>query len=191
MEVDEQQVQECTETGETAPAAGEQEDFEVLIRGKYKDAFDARIQRILDGRLRKLREENERLQSDRACARETQKAYLAGLREREAAVREKYPSFCWQTELRDPQFGKLILAGVEPMQAYEAVHSRDLMEQAMRYAAQRTRRQMANSLAYGVRPAAENGGRSIAVTANDPRNLSSQELADIRRRVLEGEKIRF
>ena len=38
---------------------------------------------------------------------------------------------------------------------------------------------------------AENGGRSIAVTASDPRGLTSEDLADIRRRVLDGEKIRF
>ena len=53
-------------TGGTAPDAGEQEKdaeegFEALIRGKYKEEFDARVRRILDGRLRGLRQENERL----------------------------------------------------------------------------------------------------------------------------------
>mgnify|MGYP000355628097 FL=1 len=55
------------ETGEeSAPDAGEQgaEDFETLIRGRYKEAFDARVQRILDGRLRNLRQENMRLRQD-------------------------------------------------------------------------------------------------------------------------------
>lgn len=53
------------ETGGMAPDAGEQqvpdgeqgvpggeEDFETLIRGRYKGEFDARVRRILDGRLR-------------------------------------------------------------------------------------------------------------------------------------------
>ena len=68
---------------------------------------------------------------------------------------------------------------------------RELMEKAMRYAAGRTRRQVAGSLASGMSRVAENGGRSIAVTASDPRGLTSEDLADIRRRVLDGEKIRF
>ena len=39
------------QTGDTtAPDAGE--DFETLIRGRYKGEFDARVRKILDGRLR-------------------------------------------------------------------------------------------------------------------------------------------
>ena len=55
------------ETGEEhVPDAGgqEAEDFETLIRGRYKEAFDARVQRILDGRLKNLRQENARLRQD-------------------------------------------------------------------------------------------------------------------------------
>ena len=96
-----------------------------------------------------------------------------------------------QEEMRREDFGRLILAGVEPRTAYETVHGRELMEKAMRYAAGRTRRQVAGSLASGMGRVAENGGRSIAVTASDPRGLTSEDLADIRRRVLDGEKIRF
>lgn len=189
MELDEQQVQ--TDTGEVAPAAGEQEDFEELIRGKYKEAFDARIRKILDGRLRKLREENEHLRWDCQQRKAESQRCISNLREQEAAVRERYPDYRWQEEIKNPQFGKLILAGMEPICAYEAVHSRELMGRAMQYAARRTRRQVAGSLASGMYRVRENGGRSIAVTANDPKALSSQDLADIRRRVLEGEKIRF
>ena len=38
--------------GQPAPDAGEQEAFSALIRGQYKEQFDARVQKILDGRLR-------------------------------------------------------------------------------------------------------------------------------------------
>ena len=51
-------AQAGTHTGGTAPDAGErQEDFEELIRGRYKADFDARVKKILDGRLRGLRQE--------------------------------------------------------------------------------------------------------------------------------------
>ena len=44
--------------GDTAPDAGErQEDFEDLIRGRYKADFETRVRKILDGRLRGLRQE--------------------------------------------------------------------------------------------------------------------------------------
>ena len=36
----------------TPPDAGE--DFEALIRGRCKEEFDARVKKILDGRLRRL-----------------------------------------------------------------------------------------------------------------------------------------
>lgn len=43
--------------GDTAPDAGErQEDFEDLIRGRYKADFETRVRKILDGRLRGLRQ---------------------------------------------------------------------------------------------------------------------------------------
>ena len=48
----------AVEGGQAAPDAGErQEDFEELIRGRYKADFDARVKKILDGRLRGLRQE--------------------------------------------------------------------------------------------------------------------------------------
>ena len=38
---------EAARTGDTAPDAGEQEDFAALIRDRYKADFDARVQKIL------------------------------------------------------------------------------------------------------------------------------------------------
>lgn len=125
------------ETGGMAPDAGEQqvpdgeqgvpggeEDFETLIRGRYKGEFDARVRRILDGRLRGLRQENERL--------------------REMAA-----------------------------------------------AAETARQQIAQAIASGGSRVAENGGRRRSVSRWDPRGLSGAELAAIRKRVQDGEKIRF
>ena len=63
-------VDEAARTGDTAPDAGEQENFAALIRGRYKADFDARVQKILDGRLRGLRQENARLRQDQEQRRE-------------------------------------------------------------------------------------------------------------------------
>ena len=148
------------ETGGMAPDAGEQqvpdgeqgvpgeeEDFETLIRGRYKGEFDARVRRILDGRLRGLRglrQENERLR-EMAAAAET-----ARQREQEAQL-----------------------------------------QAAMEFAVIRARQQMAQAIASGGSRVAENGGRRRSVSRWDPRGLSGAELAAIRKRVQDGEKIRF
>ena len=195
MEMEENQAQLCEASGDTAPDAGAQEDFEALIRGRYKEEFDAKVRKILDGRLRGMRQENQRLKEQKEKLEGVRKAEAAEridrLRRQEGELRRLYPDFDWQREMRSERFGRLILAGVEPRTAYETVHGRELMEKAMHYAAGRTRRQVAGSLASGMSRVAENGGRSIAVTASDPRGLTSEDLADIRRRVLDGEKIRF
>ena len=152
------------ETGGMAPDAGEQqvpageqgvpggeqgvpggeEDFETLIRGRYKGEFDARVRRILDGRLRGLRQENERLR-EMAAAAET------------ARQREQ------ETQL----------------------------QAAMEFAVIRARQQMAQAIASGGSRVAENGGRRRSVSRWDPKGLSGAELAAIRKRVQDGEKIRF
>ena len=142
------------ETGEEhVPDAGgqEAEDFEALIRGRYKEAFDARVQRLLDGRLKNLRQENARLRQD------------AELRQRVAVLQA----------------------------AVQRQREEEQLRRAMDYAVARTRQQMAQTIASGGSRVAENSGRRRSVSRCDPRELSGKELADIRRRVLEGEKIRF
>ena len=142
------------ETGGMAPDAGEQqvpdgeqgvpggeEDFETLIRGRYKGEFDARVRRILDGRLRGLRQENERLREMAAAA--------------------------------------------------ETARQREQLQAAMEFAVIRARQQMAQAIASGGSRVAENGGRRRSVSRWDPRGLSGAELAAIRKRVQDGEKIRF
>ena len=145
------------ETGGMAPDAGEQqvpdgeqgvpggeEDFETLIRGRYKGKFDARVRRILDGRLRGLRQENERLRQAAA------EAEIVGRRQQEEQLR------C-----------------------------------AMEFAVRRARQQLVQSIASGGSRVAENAGRRRSVSRWDPRGLSGEELAAIRKRVQSGEKIRF
>lgn len=136
-------------TGGTAPDAGEQEKdaeegFEALIRGKYKEEFDARVRRILDGRLRGLRQENERLRQAAA------EAEIVGRRQQEEQLRY-----------------------------------------AMEFAVRRARQQLVQSIASGGSRVAENAGRRRSVSRWDPRGLSGEELAAIRKRVQSGEKIRF
>ena len=178
------------QTGDTtAPDAGE--DFETLIRGRYKTQFDQRVQKILDGRLRGLRQENAQLRRQVQERREAQAGALLRLQAEEERIRQTYPAFDWRRELAVPAFGRLVTAGVDGQTAYEIVHRQELLKAAMGYAAAQARSQMARSIASGGGRAAENRGGSRSVTRSDPRGLTSRELADIRKRVQDGEKIRF
>lgn len=116
---------EAARTGDTAPDAGEQEDFAALIRGRYKADFDARVQKILDGRLRGLRQENARLRQEREQRQEKARQAIESMAAQEEQVRQVYPEFRWQREMENPAFGRLVCAGVEPMAAYEVVHRED------------------------------------------------------------------
>lgn len=181
------------ETGEiTLPDAGEDgADFDSLIRGQYKAQFDARVQKILDGRLRALHQENARLKRDREERRTQALAAVETLARQEADIRAVYPDFDWQQEMRQPLFGQLIRAGVDGRTAYEVTHRQEMMQSAMSYAAARAREQMAQSISSGTRRIRENGRGSVFTSRSDPGKLSASELADIRARVKNGEKIRF
>lgn len=181
----------AAEGGQAAPDAGEQDDFAELIRGRYKAQFDARVQKILDGRLRGLRQENARLRRETEERRQAQAGALLRLQAEEGRIRQVYPDFDWQRELASPQFGRLVTAGVDGQTAYELVHRQELLKAAMHYAAAQTRSEMARAIASSGSRAAENRGGSRTVTHSDPRSLTSRELAAIRRRVQDGEKIRF
>lgn len=181
----------AAEGRQAAPDAGEQDDFAELIRGRYKAQFDARVQKILDGRLRGLRQENARLRRETEERRQAQAGALLRLQVEEGRIRQVYPDFDWQRELASPQFGRLVTAGVDGQTAYELVHRQELLKAAMHYAATQTRSEMARAIASGGSRAAENRGGSRTVTRSDPRSLTSRELAAIRRRVQDGEKIRF
>lgn len=178
--------------GDTAPDAGErQEDFEDLIRGRYKADFETRVRKILDGRLRGLRQEVAQLRQWERERDLRHQAAMGRLSRQEPEIQRVYPEFRWQREMDDPGFARLIDAGVEPREAYEMVHRRELTAKAMHFAAQMAARQAARVVASGGQRVRENTGRSASVSRPDPGKLTSQELADIRRRVMDGERISF
>ena len=102
MELEEKQAQECRQTGEEAPDAGGQEDFEELIRGKYKEFFDRRVKKILDGRLRAMRQENMRLREQQQRQKEEAAGRLCRLRE-QVSQRMMAREYCCQSDRRRGQ----------------------------------------------------------------------------------------
>ena len=82
---------EAARTGDAAPDAGEQEDFAALIRGRYKADFDARVQKILDGRLRGLRQEVAQLRQWERERDLRHQAAMGRLSRQEPEIQRVYP----------------------------------------------------------------------------------------------------
>lgn len=108
-------------------------------------------------------------------------------------LREVYPSFDLRGELKNPDFGRLLNAGIDVRTAYEVLHKDEIIPAAMQFTAQQVEQKIANKIAAnGMRPAENgNGARAAAVVKNDVSQLTKADRREIIRRVQRGEKISF
>ncbi len=176
--------------------------FEELIKGEYKQEYEARVQELLRKRLKNTKqaaeqaqEENRRLKqqledhgSQQRIARRA-----AELRKQEQEAKAVYPGLDVAKELQDPRFVKLLRADVDIRTAYEVLHRSEILPAAMAYTARQVERKLTNHIAAGNARPAENGmaGQSAALIGSDVSQLSRAQRQEIIRRVQGGEKIRF
>lgn len=136
-------------------------------------------------------EPEERAAGEQAASEDRDPRYERLLRSARAA-RRTYPQLDLREELRSPRFADMVLRGVDVKTAYEAVHHEEMLRSAMGYGVQKASEKLSRARITG-RPA-ENGAesQSASVERLDPRHMTAEERAEIRRRVLErGEKIWF
>ena len=227
--------------------------FEALIKGEYKDLYDARVQDTVQKRLkgsketeekykaltptleilakkygvdannvealnkaieeddsyfeeealergisveqlkeiRKIERENAEFKKEKA-EQERREQYVTWMRQAEEA-KSLYPSLDLQTEVKNPEFRKLLMAGIDVGTAYHVVHKDEIIPAAMQYTAKTVEQKLANKvIANGARPT-ENGNfsQSGAVTKSDVSTLTKTDRAEIARRVANGERITF
>ena len=187
---------------ETASAAGMQtveEEFAQLIKGKYKDAYNKRVQETLQKRLKDNKALSERLEAlqtavaalptreDRAA---NQQRLWADQAAHTAAI---YPGFDLGKELQNPTFRTLISCDVPVQTAYEVLHKDRLLPAAMAHTAYTVEQKLCNSLAaMGSRPPeSAMGAHSANQVRNDVSQMTPAERAAIIHRVRKGETIRF
>lgn len=108
------------------------------------------------------------------------------------ALKEQYPGFDLAKEMQDPTFARLTAPGVDidPGTAYEIVHRRSLDKARQQAELQKAAKAVVSG---SFRPSESAlAGTHISVPVRtDPRNLSSDDLRDIRRRVERGERVTF
>ncbi len=147
--------------------------------------------------------------SERTLAKEE---YLAEMRARgEEEVRRKmersaadwiresraleiaYPGFKLENECRDPRFLQLLEIGMDMKSAFEALHHKEILASAVRYAAESVTRKLVDSLQSRQGRMLENGvsGRSSGVVRPDVKRMTRKDREEVERRALHGERITF
>ena len=160
--------------------AGDPGEFEKLIQGPYKQAYDARVKDILQQR---------QAAEIQAGASRMVEAWNA----QESEIREVYPEFDLRKEMENPRFTELLRARVDMRSAYELLHRDEIIPAAMRYAAQMVERKLAENLRSAQQRPSENGisGGPAAVPGSRVAQMTRKEIQEACLRVQRGEKISF
>lgn len=146
-------------------------------------------------RIRKIERENEDLKKqmeEQKKQDDANKLYQKWFEESESA-KQFYPNLDVQAELKNEDFARLLMAGVDVKSAYEVIHKDEIIGGAMQYAAKTVEKKVVDKIrANGNRPV-ENGisSNSAAVVKTDVSQLTDADMDEIIRRVRNGEKISF
>ena len=135
-------------------------------------------------------EENAAWQQAQRQAEKVQQTVENWLREQENVQRD-YPGFSLEEAIKDPDFARLVRAGVSMRRAYEAMHLPEILFDAMRRAAREGESRAAERIRQRGRRPAENG---LSPTGGAPVKKSAQELTrkerqSLIKRLQRGEKV--
>ena len=136
----------------------------------------------------KMSEELEMLKAEKQ-----QQEYLNQWDKEANELKEKFPEFDFDTELQNEKFKNLVTVGWSLEDAYEAVHAKDIINKVIPKAVEQAKIKTVQSIqAKGLRPS-ENGvaGSSPANIKNSVDKLNDKDFEEIKRRVRNGDKIRF
>lgn len=217
------------ETGEGATAAQTSPDtgvqdldaaFEDLIKGKFKQAYDTRMQNTIARRLKGTKDIVEKYNALSPVLETLAQRYgvdandAEGLRRaltgeqtpqigaqkladrwRAQAQETKkfYPAFDLGSELQNERFRALLRSKVDVKTAYEVLHAHEIIPAAMAVAARAVEGKLARKIAAGNARPAENGmgAASAAVVHRDVNKLTRSQIDEVARRVARGERVTF
>ena len=143
--------------------------------------------------LMKLQTENARLknQNEQKVQEEQRNQQYAIWEQQAAEAKNLYPNLDLNVESENPQFRKLLFAGVDVGTAYMVIHKDNVLAGAMHHTAKTVEQKLANKIAAGNSRPAENGtsGQSAAIIKTDPSKWTRADREEVRRRAARGEKI--
>ena len=158
-----------------------------------KEAFEKGVSVEQLKAYKKIERENEALRranEERDMREEGARQYSEWMRQAEDA-KAVYPGLDLRSEVENPQFLRLLRAGIDVKTAYTVIHQDEIVPAAMQYAAKAAEKHTADKIAArGARPA-ENGlgAAGAAVVKRDVSKFTDADLDEVLRRVKGGDKI--
>lgn len=122
-----------------------------------------------------------------------QREKIEGWLRQEAQFKQKAPDFSLRDELANPEFERLLAAGVNVETAFNVIHQDEIMSGAMNYTAKKAVEKTVNDIkARGMRPS-ENG---LGTTTAEPKRktvgeMTGNEILAMAKKAKKGEKISF
>lgn len=118
--------------------------------------------------------------------------YEGWIRESEQ-LKQLYPGFDLQAEMRNPVFLRLLGSRVDMQTAFEVIHNREIIPAAMEYAAHRVEQHLAKAMRTAAERPMENGIRSqgAVMLGSDVSHMSRQEYDRVCAMVQRGERVSF
>lgn len=179
------------ETEITADAAqevkGSTEEFDELIKGKFKEEFSKKVQGIIDARFRRDKAEERKLKQQSEA-----RAVYDGLSREAEELKKLYPGFDLKGELSNPRFRAMMASPeIDMRSAYEICHRDEIFSSAMASAARVAREKTVQGiLATGTRPN-ETEAADGSSLGTDVKSLSKKQRAQYARRAALGERVTF
>ena len=144
-----------------------------------------------------LMEARQKREKERSVQDQAMQRHYASLVTQGETLKQKYPNFDLQTELRNPTFARMTAPGVglSVEDAYYTIHRKEIEQAALQATAQKTAQQISNAVRSGTMRPEENGTASHApsVTSFDYRHASKEQREALKQRIrmagARGEKI--
>ena len=206
-----------SQTGEMSLDAEGKKDkdaeFDALIKNEYKEQFTKKVQKIISKRLKEvnsvknekdtLTEEKKvelikrlitenralkkRFEEERRTAEVKNRA--DELRNQVEETKKAYPDFDFENEIKNPEFARLLKAGVKVKDAYEVINIDSILDRNSKDA----EKKVVDSIRAKSNRPAENGseGGSGILLSGNASKLTKKQRADLAKRAAKGEKISF
>ena len=188
-------------------------EFEALIKNEFKEQFAKKVQKIISKRLREVKSvkdekdtlteekktelikrliwENRQLKAhfEEEKKNAEVKSRTDELRAQAEETKAAYPDFDFEAEIKNPEFARLLKAGVKVKDAYEVINIDAILDRSSKDA----EKKVVDSIRANASRPIENGseGGSGILLSGNASKLTRKERADLAKRAAKGEKISF
>ena len=137
---------------------------------------------VMENRAIRQRFEEEKRTSD-------MKNRAGELKRQVAETQELYPDFNFEEEIRNPEFTRLLRAGVKVKDAYEVINIDSIIDRSSKNA----EKKVVDSIRAKASRPTENGseGTSGIILSGNASKLTKKERAELAKRAAKGERISF